>query len=87
MDTQGRFATAAGLTADNGPRSERARQGVTHDADALVDRLHKLRIILPAMAQETATAKREAARLRSENARLHGRVAELERLLGSAEPA
>jgi hypothetical protein len=45
---------------------------------AVLDRLHKLRVILPAMAEESATARREAARLRAENARLVRRLAELE---------
>ncbi|HUO71778.1 MAG TPA: hypothetical protein VMU39_13470 [Solirubrobacteraceae bacterium] len=49
------------------------------DAAALIDRIHRLRIILPAMAQETADARREAARLRLENAALRRRIAELER--------
>jgi hypothetical protein len=49
-----------------------------HDDHAVIDRLHKLRVILPAMAQETAAARREAARLRTENARLARRLAELE---------
>jgi len=48
------------------------------DDDALIDRLHQLRLILPALATETAIACREAARLRIENARLAERVAELE---------
>jgi hypothetical protein len=37
---------------------------------AVIDRLHQLRVILPAMAQELAVARREAARLRRENVRL-----------------
>jgi hypothetical protein len=45
---------------------------------ALIERMQKLRKILPAMAEETAAARREAARLRVENARLARRVAELE---------
>jgi hypothetical protein len=51
-----------------------------YDDRAIVDRLHKLRVILPAMAQETAAARREAARLRRENALLSRRLAELEAL-------
>jgi hypothetical protein len=54
------------------------------DAAALADRLQRLRIILPAMAQETAAARREAARLRVENAELRRRIAELE---AAAAPA
>jgi hypothetical protein len=48
---------------------------------AVVDRLHQLRVILPAMAAETAAARREAARLRRENAELGRRLAELEERL------
>ena len=50
----------------------------TLEDHAVIDRLERLRVILPAMATETATARREAARLRIENARLVLRVAELE---------
>ena len=49
------------------------------DDAALVDRIHKLRLLLPSFAQEAASARREAARLRFENAQLKRRVAELER--------
>lgn len=45
---------------------------------AVIDRLDRLRVILPAMATETAAARREAARLRVENARLARKVAALE---------
>jgi hypothetical protein len=45
---------------------------------AVIERLHKLRMIVPAMAQERAEARREAARLRSENMRLTHRLAEIE---------
>ena len=48
------------------------------DAAALVDRLQKLRNLLPAFAQETAAARREAARLRLRNTKLQTRLAELE---------
>jgi len=46
---------------------------------AAIDRLRQLSIILPAMGQEVAAARREAARLRVENAQLLSRVAGLER--------
>jgi phage shock protein A len=48
------------------------------DAAALLDRLQKLRNLLPAFAQETAAARREAARLRQQNTKLQTRLAELE---------
>jgi phage shock protein A len=48
------------------------------DAAALLDRLQKLRSLLPAFAQETAAARREAARLRRQNTKLQTRLAELE---------
>jgi hypothetical protein len=44
----------------------------------VIDRLHKLRIILPAIAQERAEAQREATRLRGENTQLTRRLAEIE---------
>jgi len=43
-----------------------------------VDRLTRLRRILPVIGEELAVARREAARLRLENRRLVERVAELE---------
>ena len=42
------------------------------------ERMEKLRTLLPTFAQEAATARREVARLRSQNATLQRRVAELE---------
>jgi hypothetical protein len=49
------------------------------DAAALQDRLQKLRNLLPAFAQETAAARREAARLRRQNTQLQQtRLVELE---------
>jgi hypothetical protein len=44
----------------------------------LIDRIERLRTLLPEFAQETATARREAARLRSQNTKLQRRLAELE---------
>lgn len=46
---------------------------------AAIDRLRQLSVILPAMAQETAAARRDAARLRVENAQLLSRISRLER--------
>ncbi len=48
------------------------------DERAALDRLQKLRVILPALAQDAAAARREAARLRLENRRLTIRLAEAE---------
>jgi chromosome segregation ATPase len=44
----------------------------------LLGRIRMLASLLPAFAQETAAARREATRLRSQNARLQRRVDELE---------
>jgi hypothetical protein len=40
----------------------------------VIDRLQRLQVILPAMALEAAVAKRDAARLRRENAQLLRRL-------------
>lgn len=48
---------------------------------AVIDRLHRLSVALPAMATEAAVARREAARLRLDNARLARRVEELQSAL------
>jgi hypothetical protein len=48
------------------------------DRTMLIDRIHQLRLLLPAMAHETAVARRDNARLRVEAKMLAGRVAELE---------
>jgi regulator of replication initiation timing len=48
------------------------------DVSDLLDRVQKLRSLLPAFAQDTAVARREAAALRSENTELRRRMADLE---------
>jgi phage shock protein A len=48
------------------------------DPGELIERLEKLRRLLPVFAQEVAAARREAARLRSQNATLQRRIVELE---------
>ncbi|TMK38241.1 MAG: hypothetical protein E6G56_15265 [Actinobacteria bacterium] len=48
------------------------------DAAALLERLQKLRNLLPVFAQETAAARREAAQLRRQNTKLQTRLTELE---------
>lgn len=49
------------------------------ERDYLLDRLQNLRAILPVFAQELASARRQAARLRLENASLTEQVRELQR--------
>ena len=61
------------IALDRGPRLD-----LVTDPGELIDRIGKLRALLPAFAQETATARREAARLRSQNATLQRRIVELE---------
>lgn len=48
------------------------------DREYLLDRLQNLRAIVPAFAQELASARRQAARLRIENRRLLDQVAQLQ---------
>jgi hypothetical protein len=52
------------------------------DQRPVIDRLERLRVVLPALAQDAAEARRAAAILRLENTRLLQRVAELQ----SAQP-
>jgi len=61
------------IAVDRGPRLD-----LVTDPGELINRIGKLRALLPAFAQETATARREAARLRSQNAMLQRRIVELE---------
>jgi chromosome segregation ATPase len=57
-----------------------------HTADML-DRLTRLRKVLPAMGQELATARREAAKLRIENGRLRDRLHSLEAKRSGGSPS
>ena len=64
-------------------------QPVTVSNSDVVERLARLRAVLPLMATDLAVARRRAMALQAENERLHARVGELElRLTGSttAEP-
>ncbi len=54
--------------------TDRARE-----RDCLLDRLHNLRVIVPVLAQELASARRQAAHLRRENDRLIKQVHQLQR--------
>jgi len=71
-----RMKEAGSQTKRIGP--DRRRPDLGSDPGELIDRIGKLRALLPEFAQETAAARREAARLRSQNAALQRRVAELE---------
>jgi hypothetical protein len=68
----------AGSQANRIASDKRPRVELGSDPGELVDRIGKLRALLPAFAQESAAARREAARLRSQNAALQRRVVELE---------
>jgi hypothetical protein len=59
-------------------RSEASDPCHTWAERALLDRLNRLQVVLPALALDVATARREAARLRVENGRLARSLAELE---------
>jgi hypothetical protein len=57
-------------------------QPLTFSNSDVVDRLARLRVLLPLMATDLATARRRATALASENERLATRVRELESRLG-----
>ena len=64
-----------------------ARQagGDAWERDEMLDRLRNLRRILPALAQEMAAARRQAARLRTDNRRLSEQVRQLRKALAARE--
>lgn len=64
------------------PRARRLG-GEAHDREQMLDRLSNLRRVLPALAQEMAAARRQAARLRSDNRRLAEQVRQLRKALES----
>lgn len=63
------------------PGSSYPGQAEVIERDRLLDRLAQLRKILPVFAEEMASARREAARLRAENSRLLEQVRQLQRTL------
>jgi hypothetical protein len=66
------------------PASRLAAQPLGYEArerEQLLDRLGSLRRVLPALAQEMAAARRQSARLRSDNRHLSEQVRELRAML------
>ncbi len=59
------------------PQPHRTHHSETWERDQLVDRLRNLRRVLPVLAQEMASARRQAAHLRIDNRRLTEQVREL----------
>jgi hypothetical protein len=55
------------------------------ERDQLLDRLGSLRRVLPALAQEMVAARRQAARLRTDNRRLAEQVRQLRATLEARE--
>ncbi|HTR89872.1 MAG TPA: hypothetical protein VMG62_07155 [Solirubrobacteraceae bacterium] len=53
-----------------------------HEREHLLERLHELRRLVPAFAEELASTRRQAATLRVENRRLLEQVRRLQRLQG-----
>jgi phage shock protein A len=62
-----------------------ARRSEAIDRDALLDRLHQLRTVIPAFAQELADVRRTAAQLRTDNRRLLAEVHRLRRERGESQ--
>ncbi len=55
------------------------------ERDQMLDRLQNLRRVLPALAQEMAAARRQAARLRIDNRRLSEQVRQLRKTMAAHE--
>jgi hypothetical protein len=55
------------------------------EREQMLDRLRNLRRVLPVLAQEMAAARRQAARLRTDNRRLSEQVRELRAALEARE--
>jgi hypothetical protein len=75
----GRTATnpAAGDRDSAARARERDSAARAWEREQLTDRLHSLRRVLPVLAREMATARRQAAHLRLDNRRLADQVREL----------
>jgi chromosome segregation ATPase len=75
--------------ADRTARSPTARDrdvvAQAREREQLTDRLHSLRRVLPALAQEMASARRQATHLRLDNRRLTEQVRELRAELQARE--
>ncbi len=77
--------TTASSRSTAAPRRAAPRRKPTTDAldrDALLDRLHQLRAVLPVFAQEVADVRRAAAKLRVNNRRLLDEVHRLQKERG-----
>lgn len=55
------------------------------EREQLIDRLRSLRRVLPVLAQEMASARRQAARLKTDNRRLAEQVRELRATLDARQ--
>ncbi|MGH2880295.1 MAG: hypothetical protein ACRDK4_11905 [Solirubrobacteraceae bacterium] len=75
-------ATTTATLPQSTPRQVHAE---TRERDQLLDRLGSLRRVLPVLAQEMASARRQAAHLRIDNRRLTDQVRELRAQLQARE--
>jgi hypothetical protein len=66
--------------------STREKGAEAWEREQLVDRLRRLRRVLPVLAQEMAAARRQVAHLRLDNRRLSDEVRELRAQLQAHEP-
>jgi predicted nuclease with TOPRIM domain len=87
-DAQRRLESVGTHLKSRGRHSTGARpQHEALDREELLDRLHQLRMILPAFAQELAGVRRVAAQLRRDNRRLLEEVQRLRREERTGAPA
>jgi hypothetical protein len=75
----GSASAGRGRVGEGIPGRKRAGAGKERAGDHLLDRLQKLRTIVPVSARELASAPPKAAALRLENRRLLERIRELQR--------
>ena len=75
----------SGLSPAQGQSAQREAASQARERDQLIDRLHRLRQVLPVLAREMASARRQAAHLKLDNRRLTEQVRELRAALEARE--
>ena len=85
LATQGTRPAGPGSGASQPTAHTHRLTSESSDRDQMLDRLRHLRRVLPVLAQEMASARRQAAKLRTDNRRLAEQVRELRQALDAHE--